>query len=313
MCIYIAIYILYALTKKSILCYNILNIERYNMRIGIIGLGLIGGTIAKSLKSKHHISAYDISKETLDYAKANDVVHDAYDNLKDFIANNDIFYLCLYPKSIVNFIFDNKSLFPKHSIIIEVSGIKKYLVDEIENFELENIDIIFTHPVAGSEKVGVTNSKAEIFNNANYVITPVKSNKLENIELAKNLAKEMNFTSIATVSPKEHDDIIAYTSQLTHVLSLSLVNSISTTLDTKRFIGDSYRDLTRISKINEKLWPDLFITNKDALVEKITSFESELRKFKDAIIMNDVDKLEELMIKSTNLRKNMDKGDFDAS
>jgi len=283
------------------------------MRIGIIGLGLIGGTIAKSLNSKHCVSAYDISKETLDYAKANNIVRDVYDNLKDFIANNDIFYLCLYPKSIVKFISDNKSLFPKNSVIIEVSGVKNYLINEISNFDLKNIDIIFTHPVAGSEKIGVINSMAEIFNNANYVITPIKSNKLKNIELAKKLAKEMNFTSISTVSPKEHDDIIAYTSQLTHVLSLSLVNSISTTLDTKRFIGDSYRDLTRISKINEKLWPDLFITNKDALVKKITSFESELRKFKDAIIMNDVNKLEELMIKSTNLRKSMDKGDFDAS
>jgi prephenate dehydrogenase len=113
--------------------------------------------------------------------------------------------------------------------------------------------------------------------------------------------------------------MIAYTSQLTHVLSLSLVNSISTISskhheqDTKRFIGDSYRDLTRISKINEKLWPDLFITNKEALLKEITLFERELKKFKEAIIMNDNALLEELMIKSTNIRKKMDRGDSNES
>jgi prephenate dehydrogenase len=286
------------------------------MRIGIIGLGLIGGTIAKTLKDNHKISAFDISKASLEYAMENDIVHEVYYNLENFISNNDIFYLCLYPKSIVEFISNNINLFKKGSIIIEISGVKKFLVDEISKLNLHGIDVVFSHPVAGSEKVGIYNSEAKIFENANYVISPVDFNKKSSLELAKSLAKEMGFLNISFVSPKVHDDVIAYTSQLTHVLSLSLVNSISAVspkLDTKRFIGDSYRDLTRISKINENLWPDLFTTNQESLVNMISSFESELRKFKDAIIMNDNEKLKNLMIKSTNTRKNMDRGDSDGS
>lgn len=279
------------------------------MRIGIVGLGLIGGTIAKSLKNSYKISAYDISRDTLSYALDNNIIDEAFYDIESFVKNNDVIYLCLYPKSIVDFIFKNKDLFAKNSVIIEISGVKKYMVKKINSLNLDNIDVIFTHPVAGSEKVGVYNSNSEIFKNANYIITPTEKNKKENLDLTKKLAEEMGFLNISYVTPEEHDDIIAYTSQLTHVLSLSLVNSISTTLDTGKFIGDSYRDLTRISKINEKLWPDLFITNKDALINKIELFEKELTNFKEAIIMNNNEKLEELMKKSTEIRKSIDRGD----
>ncbi|MBI9009258.1 MAG: prephenate dehydrogenase [Tenericutes bacterium] len=281
------------------------------MKIGIIGLGLIGGTIAKSLKNKHYISAYDLSENTLKFAKENDIINEAYNDIENFISDNEVFYICLYPKAIIDFISKYKNLFKKNSIIIEISGVKTYMVQEISKLNLENIEVVFTHPVAGSEKVGVFHSKAEIFKNANYVITPVKNNKKSSLDLVKSLAKEMRFKNISCVTPEVHDSMIAYTSQLTHVLSLSLVNSvyaISTELETNRFIGDSYRDLTRISKINEKLWPDLFITNKQELLKKIELFEIELRKFKDALIMNDVKKLENLMINSTSLRENMDRG-----
>lgn len=281
------------------------------MRIGIVGLGLIGGTIAKSLKNKYKISAFDISNDTLTYATNNNIIDEAFYDIEEFIKNNDVFYLCLYPKALVDFLSKYKNIFPKGSLVIEISGVKEYIVNEINNLNIKDFDVVFSHPVAGSEKVGVYHSNAEIFKNANYIITPTKNNTKTSLELTKKLAKEMGFLNISFVTPKEHDDIIAYTSQLTHVISLSLVNSISTNLDTKKFIGDSYRDLTRISKINEKLWPDLFITNKNALLSKIDSFQVELNKFKEAIKMNDKSKLEELMIESTNIRKNIDRGDLD--
>ncbi|XMB71577.1 prephenate dehydrogenase [Mycoplasmatota bacterium WC30] len=283
------------------------------MNIGIVGLGLIGGTIAKSLNKHHHISAYDTSKETIDYAIANQVIHKAYDNIGDFLAANDVVYLCLYPKSIINFIFKNKDLFPKNSVLVEISGIKKHMIDTISNLKLDGVDIIYTHPVAGSEKTGVFNAKKSIFKNANYIITPVPSNKENNIDLVRNLAIQMGFKNISLITAEEHDDIIAYTSQLTHILSLSLVNSVSTQLDTKKFIGDSYRDLTRISIINEKLWPELFLNNKASLLAKIEAFEAELHKFKEAIKMNNNEILEELMIKSTSIRTSIERGEDDES
>ncbi|XFA98394.1 prephenate dehydrogenase [Candidatus Izemoplasma sp. B36] len=279
------------------------------MNIGIVGLGLIGGTIAKSLKNKHYITGYDISKDTIDYALENNIIQKAYNNLNDFFNDNDIIFLCLYPKSMINFIFRNKDIFPKYSIIIEFSGIKKSVISEIESINLDNVDIIYAHPIAGSEKVGIKHSNEYIFDKANFVITPVETNKKGNIDLAISLAKEMGFKNVSLITPSDHDDIIAYTSQLTHVLSLSLVNSLSSTLDTSKFIGDSYRDLTRISMINEKLWPELFIKNKAALLNKIESFESELKAFKGAITAEDYKKLEEMMVKSTTIRSKIAKGD----
>jgi len=283
------------------------------MKIGIVGLGLIGGTIAKALKDNHIISAYDISSDALDYALEKSIIRKKYESIDKFLAENDVIYICLYPKAVIDFVKSNLNSFKSSSLVVEVSGVKQYIIKEIENIKASNLNIVYTHPIAGSEKIGVYNSDANIFNNANYVITPLETNKKEEIDLVISLAKEMGFLNISTLTPKEHDDIIAYTSQLTHVLSLSLVNSVSTTLDTKKFIGDSYRNLTRISKINEKLWPDLFITNKKALLDKISLIEVELKKFKDAIKVNDMHTLEELMIKSTTIRSNMDGGDSDES
>ncbi len=272
------------------------------MKIGIIGLGLIGGTIAQTLNEHHQISAYDISKESLEYAIDKKIIHRAYTDLNSFLSENSVFFLCLYPNQIINFIFQNKHFIPINSVIIEISGIKKGLISEIDKLGPLHFDIIFSHPVAGSEKTDVYNSRKEIFRNANYVITPVDSNKSENLELAEKLAKEMGFKYVSYVTPEAHDQIIAYTSQLTHVLSLSLVNAISTELDTKKFIGDSYRDLTRISMINEKLWSELFLYNKDALLDKISQFESELTKIKEAIASNNKAELVDLMKKSTSIR-----------
>ncbi len=280
------------------------------MNIGILGLGLIGGTIAKALQKRHTIAAYDISESVLDYAIENQVIHKKYNNLITFLNENEIIYLCLYPNDIVNFIFQNKHLFPKNRLFIEISGIKKALVQQLDQYNGEFYRIVYTHPIAGSEKVGVHHADAKIFENANYVITPTEKNFSSDIDLAKELAIEMKFGRVSLVSPVEHDRMIAYTSQLTHILSLSLVNSLSGDIDTDKFIGDSYRDLTRIAHINEHLWPSLFLGNHDYLIEMIESFESQLRHFKDAIKMNDKEKLVDLMVKSKKTKEMMNQGDY---
>lgn len=272
------------------------------MKIGIVGLGLMGGTIAKALKKEHHISAYDVSAATLAFAKEEGIIDEGYDDLTRFLQDNHLVFLCLYPKAIVNFIFQNKHLIPKDSVYIEISGIKKQLIKEIDKLRPLSFDLVFTHPVAGSEKTGVYHSNADIFKNANFVITPVSNNKKSSLELVRSLAETMGFKHISSITPAEHDAIIAYTSQLTHVLSISLVNALSTNLETRRFIGDSYRDLTRISMINHHLWPDLFLMNKEELLAKIEDFETELNKVKHALLVNDADLLARLMQSSTSKR-----------
>lgn len=279
------------------------------MDIGILGLGLIGGTIAKALQKRHHISAFDLSETALDYAIDHKIIHRKIINLIDFLNQNEVIYLCLYPNDIINFIFQNKHLFPKNRLFIEISGIKNKLIDTLDKQNGKLYRMVYTHPIAGSEKVGVYHSDANIFKNANYVITPTEKNLSADIEIAKTLATEMGFGRISIVTPEEHDRMIAYTSQLTHILSLSLVNSLSGDLDTKNFIGDSYRDLTRIAHINEQLWPSLLLGNKTHLIDRIESFESQLRQFKDALKMNDMDKLKTLMLKSKYIKEMMNKGE----
>jgi len=279
------------------------------MKIGIVGLGLIGGTIAKALNEHHYISAYDVSQDTIQYALDNKIVYKSYTDLSLFLKDNEVVYVCLYPEDIVNFIFENKLIIPKNRVIIEISGIKKYIINRISDLGTLDFDIIYTHPVAGREKSGVRYSDPNIFKKANYIITPVKSNQESNISLAKKLAEEMGFLNISLISPEAHDDIIAYTSQLTHALSISLVNALSTDLDTSKYIGDSYRDLTRISIINDKLWSELFLLNKDALLAKLDDFRVQLTLIRDALIMNNKESLVELMAKSTSIRQSIGKGD----
>lgn len=271
------------------------------MNIGIIGLGLIGGTIAKSLNKNHQINAYDINKETINYAINNKIIHKGYNNLEEFLKDNSLIYLCLYPLDIVHFIKKYNAKINKNSLIIEISGIKTNLVNAIERIKNKNYDIIFTHPIAGSEKIGIRYADENIFKDANYIITPIKTNIETNIKLAKRLAKEMNFKNISFLTKEEHDKIIAYTSQLTHILSLSLVNSIDTNLKLVKYIGDSYKDLTRIAEINTKLWPQLFIDNKENLIEKITKFQVELTEFKNALKNEDDVALTKLMEKSKSI------------
>lgn len=271
------------------------------MKIGIVGLGLMGGSIAKALKPNHDIIAYDIDKNAISYAIDHQIIQEGTQNLEIFFQNLDVVFLCLYPHSIPEFIHNHHQLIHKDTIVIEISGIKQDMMKNLSKYH-SSFDIVFTHPIAGREKRGVSYSNNQIFQNANFVIVPTKENKAKSIETTKLLAIEMGFKNITEISMEEHDDIIAYTSQLTHVISLALVNSDNQDYDTSLFIGDSYRDLTRISMINEDLWSELFLSNKDFLLKRIQSFENYIDQYKDAITNNDIEKLKTLMRDSKEKR-----------
>ncbi len=276
------------------------------MNIGIIGLGLIGGTIAKSLNKKYRISAYDLSKETLDYALNEKIIHNAYENIQEFLDDNSVIFICIYPEAILNFFIQYENLIKENTLFIDTSGVKNYLIKKYMEINHSGYDIVFSHPVAGSEKIGVRYSNDKIFSNANYIITPIASNKETNIALVEKLAKEMGFKNISMLSPDEHDDIISYTSQLTHIISLSLVNSSDSKLDVKKFTGDSFKDLTRIAKINENLWAELFLANKEHLLDKVAKFKSQLDLFEQAIKEDDEKTLKNLMITARKNKQDME-------
>ena len=160
--------------------------------------------------------------------------------------------------------------------------------------------------MAGREKRGIDFADSRVFKDANYIIIKDEKNKKENLELFSEIVKCMGFKKVSFLTAQEHDEIIAFTSQLTHAIAVSLVNSDSEKYDTNRFIGDSYRDLTRIAKINEDLWAELFIGNKKNLLKMIQQFERELDVIKDALNDNDLGTLKEKFIISTKRREKID-------
>ncbi len=278
------------------------------MDIGIIGMGLMGGSIALALKDKHRLFAYDANRTSLDYAQSSGLIEQACFTLDSLVEKTKIFIVCLYPETVIRFIEENRRLFAPGSVLIEISGIKANLVKALSCHLDGSFDIVFTHPVAGSEKTGVENAKPDLFRNQNFVITPLSENRSEHLELAKSLAEDMGFDRISFLSPEEHDDIIAYTSQLTHVLSLALMAANGDKYDTAAFIGDSFRDLTRIAMINEKLWIELFLNNDRSLVEKIDNLIAALLKYRDAIANHDEQGLAEMMRSAKAARLAIEKG-----
>ncbi len=270
------------------------------MNIGIVGLGLIGGSYAKSLrKYGYKIYGIDIDQKSLDYALQHNIIDFGDKNPKDILKNVDVVFICLYPEETIKFIRKNINNFKRGAIIADVVGIKRNIIDSLDIYKDDDVEFVFTHPVAGKETSGVINSDEAIFQGANFVITPTKWNSEEAINVITILAKQMGFSSVSQISDVAHDDIIGFTSQLTHAIAISLVNSDDEKYNTSLFIGDSYKDLTRIAKINEDLWAELFIKNKDFLLKHINKFERELDILKDAINAKDFEGLKELMRSAT--------------
>lgn len=281
------------------------NIE--NMNISIIGLGLIGGTFAMGLKSLNpkNIWAVDIDKEALKKGEELSLIDRGYEDPKEPLKDSDIVIICLYPKLVKKFIKDNRDNFKPGAIITDVTGIKNGLIEEINNLLPANVDFVFGHPMAGREKKGLEYSSLEVFQGANYIITPNDRNKEESIEVIEWMARNIGFKNIMRISPKRHDEIVGFTSQLPHVIAVALINSDNLNIDTGSFVGDSYRELTRIAQINEKLWSELFIGNKENLVGEIEAFEFKIKVLKEAIRDEKLETLEREFKESSRRRKEL--------
>jgi len=270
----------------------------------IVGLGLIGGCYAKTLREEFPtIYGVDLDDLALAYAKRENVINEGFKEAKEPISKSDIVVVCLYPDLLLKFIEENKNNFKPGSIISDVTGIKGDKIDKILEILPEGVDFVGAHPMAGREVQGVWNSDPRIFRGANFIITPHPKNKKESLDIIENLAKIMGFRSISRVTPTEHDEIIAFTSQLTHAIAIALVNSDEKNFNTDAFIGDSYRELTRIAMINENLWDNLFMGNRKNLIKKIEKFEESLDIIKNSLKTLDSESLKKEFIKSTIRRK----------
>lgn len=277
------------------------------MRIVIVGLGVIGGSYAMALKEAGYTEVYGIDKNIDTLRKAEDlgIIKEGYVDEKEIIQDADLIVVAIYPNLVKNFIINNKGHFKDGAIITDVTGIKQLFINEIIDILPDNIDFVFAHPMAGREKKGIDYATNEVFKGANYLITVIDRNKDKNLDFIESLAYEMGFKHVKRICPKYHDEMIAFTSQLPHALAVALINSDIEGRNTGEFIGDSYRDLTRIANINESLWSQLFLGNKENLLKAINNFEDELDKIKNCLESEDKDKLQELFIKSSIRREKL--------
>lgn len=269
----------------------------------IVGLGLIGGSYAKGLMQKgYNVSAIDTNQSSITYALDNNIINNGSTIIEeDLVRNADIIIFGVYPKILVKWIVDNQHLFKKGAVITDVTGVKCGILEAIDAVLRDDVYFIGSHPMAGKEVSGVENSDTEIFKKANFILTPTENSNKNAIKIIEKLANDLEFNQISSLTPREHDDAIGFLSQLTHAIAVSLMNCKHDDNFVK-YTGDSFRDLTRIAMINENLWSELFLYNKDVLVENIDCFATELENLKQSLINEDEEKLKKLFVKSTNRR-----------
>lgn len=285
----------------------IMKISKEN-KILIIGLGLIGGSYAQGLSSKgFEVGAIDVNEASIEYALNNNMISSGISKIDgDYIAKFDVIIFALYPTKMVEWIKENQRLFKKGAIITDVSGVKCSNLYEIQKILRSDLEFIGSHPMAGRESYGIENADSNIFTGANYIITPTDKNSKDAIELSESIAKELGFKNIAILTPEKHDEMIGYLSQLTHCIAVTLMTSKESE-HLASYTGDSFRDLTRIAKINENMWCELFLSNKNELIKQMDDFEKEFNKLKDAIKNDDQETIKKMMVLSTERRKKFDK------
>ena len=274
----------------------------------IVGLGLIGGSYAKGLKKLgFNVSALARRSETIDYAVKHDIIDEGSADIDpEMIGKADIVVFALYPHVFKEWISKYQQFFKSGAIITDVTGVKSCVVYDIQEMLRDDVEFIAAHPMAGKEVYGVENADETIFYGANYIIVPTDRNTAEAIEICREIALLLQFGMISQLSPEEHDEMIGFVSQLTHCIAITLMNC-SDNENLVDYVGDSFRDLTRIARINENMWSELFLLNKGSLLNEMDRFLEEFKSLRDELAMEDIEGMKEKMRISTQRRALFDK------
>ena len=277
-------------------------------KILIVGLGLLGGSYAKVLKRfGFHISAITKDQSSIDYALSEGMIDEGSIELDEkLIGEADLVIFALYPHIFVEWIEKNQGLLKSGAIITDVTGVKGSIVYKIQNMLRSDVEFIAAHPMAGREVSGVENSTDKMFTGANYIVTPTKKNTPGAIQTCMELGRLLGFSNVTTLSPKEHDEMIGFLSQLTHCIAVTLM-TCNDKADMEKFTGDSFRDLTRIARINDLMWSELFVANKEALLEQMNLFMDKFQELKEMLAAEDVEGMRKMMRHSTERRALFDK------
>ena len=277
-------------------------------KILIVGLGLLGGSYAKVLKRfGFHISAITKDQSSIEYAIKEKIIDEGSVELDEkIIGQADLVIFALYPHVFVEWIRDNQKLLKSGALITDVTGVKTSVVYQIQDMLRDDVEFVAAHPMAGREVSGVENSTDKMFFGANYIVTPTEKNTPEAVQTCIELGRLLGFANVTALSPEEHDEMIGFLSQLTHCIAITLM-TCNDKKDMEKFTGDSFRDLTRIARINDLMWSELFVANKDVLLEQMDLFIGKFNELKEMLKNEDVDGMRKMMRHSTERRALFDK------
>ena len=277
-------------------------------KILIVGLGLLGGSYAKALKRfGFHISAITREQSSIDYAVRENIIDEGSTELdEEIIGSADLVVFALYPHVFVEWIEKNQALLKSGALITDVTGVKGSIVYQIQDILRPDVEFVAAHPMAGREVSGVENSTDKMFAGANYIVTPTAKNTPDAIRTCMELGRLLGFSNVTTLSPEEHDEMIGFLSQLTHCIAVTLM-TCNDKENMEKFTGDSFRDLTRIARINDEMWSELFVANKSVLLDQMNLFMDKFNELKTMLENEDIDGMRRMMRHSTERRALFDK------
>lgn len=279
-----------------------------NTKILIVGLGLMGGSYAKAL-TKGGFSVRAITKEQkdIDYAVRGGFLESGSTEVtEELLQWADIVILALYPHTFIEWMEQYASFFRKGQLVTDVTGVKGSVTEKAQALLPEGVEFVAAHPMAGRERSGVEHSDEKVFEGANYIVVPTEKNTDRGIELCEALGRALGFTRVSRLTVGEHDRMVAFLSQLTHCIAVSLM-CVTDTPGFEAYTGDSFRDLTRIARINDEMWSELFLWNHDALLAEMCRFSAQFEKMKQALAEGDRETLRQMMVLSTERREKFDK------
>ena len=279
-------------------------------RFLIVGLGLLGGSYAKALKKQGFlVEAVTRSQSTIDYALEQGIIDGgaAFPD-PDIIGRADFVVLAMYPQTLLDWVKAHQRYFKPGALITDVTGVKTCVVEPVQQMLRPDVEFIAAHPMAGRETLGVRNADDSIFRGANYIVTPTEKNTTQAIEACEELGRVLGFARVSRLTPEKHDEMIGFVSQLTHAIAVALMtcNDIE---GLEKYTGDSFRDLTRIAKINDEMWSELFLANREALLEQMDQFAAQFALMRQQLAEGDREGMREVMRRSTVRRKALEKHD----
>jgi hypothetical protein len=276
-------------------------------KILIVGLGLIGGSYAQGLSARGcEVGAIDKKQSSIDFAlKHGFIKHGKTEADPEYIKKFDLVVFALYPHVFIGWIKENQQYLKSGALLTDVTGVKGGVVEQVQGLLRSDIEFIGAHPMAGREVSGVEHADAKIFRGANYIVTPTEKNTKEAVETCKQLGRALGFKMISELSTEKHDEMIGFLSQMTHCIAVSLM-VCKDAAEMAEYTGDSFRDLTRIAKINDEMWSELFLMNKRELLSQMELFETQFDKLKKSIENDDRETMRAMMKLSTERRKFFD-------